>query len=217
MEQIDARYVILAAGSLGSTKLLLRMKQSGQLPHLSAALGTKWSGNGDLLGLCRNSEDPLYPSTGPVITGAIRFFHSQYPDGFPHGLFIEDAGIPNSLAWYLTALTPTSQSLIRGLKGAWRYLQGVFFGRREVNIGDDLGPLLVHESRVVSNTLVFLGMGRDRSTGVLRLRTNSHAPLKWEDECDLGLTWDSHPSQRHFERLRDGMKRLSAELGGQFQ
>ncbi|MBI4552388.1 MAG: GMC family oxidoreductase [Candidatus Latescibacteria bacterium] len=216
MERIEAKYVIVAAGSLGSTKLLLRMRHSGQLPNLSAALGTRWSGNGDFLGLCRNSAAPVYPSTGPVITGAVRFFHAHYPDGFPHGLYIEDAGIPTMLAWYLTAMTPMTQSFLSGLKGAWRYLQGVLLGRRESNIGDDLGPLLFRESKLVSRTLVFLGMGRDRSSGMIQLRKKGRTPLNWIDDCEIHLAWDSRPSQLHFDRMRDEMQRLSVALGGTF-
>ena len=75
------------------------MKHSGQLPDLSPTLGTKWSGNGDLLGFCVKSSEAIYPSTGRS-SPAIRFFHGRYPDGTPHGLYIEDAGLPNMLVWY---------------------------------------------------------------------------------------------------------------------
>ncbi|HYM10283.1 MAG TPA: GMC family oxidoreductase [Bryobacterales bacterium] len=217
-EKIEANYVVVAAGSLGSPKLLLRMKHSGALSRLSATLGTKWSENGDLLGLCFDSSDPVYPSTGPVITGAIRFFHARYPDGFPHGLYIEDAGIPNMLAWYLTGARPSSGSIVAALRGLWRYLEG-FVRQRQVNVGDDLGPLLFHESSLVSRTMIFLAMGRDRSTGVITLRPARArgGTLDWKDDCDIYLNWDSGPSRLHLERARDAMQRLSSELGGRFQ
>ena len=216
LERIEATHVVVAAGSLGSTKLLLRMKHSGQLPHLSPALGTKWSGNGDLLGLCLGSSEPVYPSTGPVITGAIRFFHARYPDGMPHGLYIEDAGLPGMLAWYLTAKTPAWWSVIDGLRGAWRYAQGLIWGRTHVNIGSAVSPILFQESDLISRALPFLGMGRDRSSGTIQLRLKRTIPLTWMDDCDIQLTWDSRPSRLHFDRVRDGMKRLTAELGGLF-
>ncbi len=216
-EKLEADFVVVAAGSLGSTKLLLRMKHSGQLPHLSPALGTKWCGNGDLLGMCLRSNVPIYPSTGPTITGAVHFYHSSYQDGFPHGLYVEDAAIPNMLAWYITAMKPTWRSWLQGVRGLWRYLKGFLLGRREVNLGDDLGPLLFRESQLVSHTLVFLGMGRDRSTGIITLRPERPRPISWPEDCDMHLAWDSRPSELHFDRLRSAMRRITAELGGTFE
>ena len=216
LKEIRARYVIVSAGSLGSTKLLLRMRDSAQLSNLSTALGTQWSGNGDMLGLCLNSADPIYPSTGPVITAAVRFFHGSYPDGFPHGLFVEDAGMPNLLAWYVTAMSPAWESIVAEAKGALLYVLGFLWPRREVNMAKELGPLLFQESRLVSRTLPFLGMGRDRSTGKMELEKDSSRPLQWWEDCEIRLTWDVEPSRLHFDRLREGMERLSTELGGEF-
>jgi len=216
LERLDATYVVVAAGSLGSTKLLLRMKHSGELPHLSAALGTKWSGNGDLLGFCVKSSEAVYPSTGPVITGAIRFFHGRYPNGAPHGFYVEDAGLPNMLVWYFTAVTPARHSLVEGLKGVWRYLRHGGLGGGEVNIGTDISPMFFHESELASRSMVFLGMGRDHSSGVIRLYPENPTTLTPFDDSDIHLHWDDGPSQLHFERLRDGMKRLTAALNGQY-
>jgi len=214
--RLDARFVIVAAGSLGSTKLLLRMKHSGQLPKLSDALGTQWSGNGDMLGFALQCDEPICPSTGPVITAAVRFFHARYPDGFPHGLFIEDAGIPNILAWYITAMTPTLDALAGAGEGAWNYLKGFVTPKRKVNMAEDFGPLLVHESDFVNRTLPYLGMGRDRSTGVIELDLGPSQSLDWSAECEVRLNWSLGPSKLHFDRLRDAMQRLTAELSGTF-
>jgi cholesterol oxidase len=214
-EKIKAKYVLVSAGSLGSTKLLLRMKHSGQLPNLSAKLGRDWCGNGDLLGMALNCAQPMYPSTGPTITAAVHFFNSSYPDGFPHGLYVEDAAIPNLLAWYLTAMTPSALSVWEGIKGAAEYARG-FFSRREPNMANDVGPLLFRDSVFVSRTLAYLGMGRDRSTGHITLRRKNGKPLSWEEDCGIQLDWNSEPSELHFERLVEAMQRLTAELGGDF-
>ena len=67
---------MLAAGTFGTTYLLLRNRTA--FPGLSGALGTRFSGNGDLLGFLmdaasgRLGRDPRAPNTGPVITSAIR-------------------------------------------------------------------------------------------------------------------------------------------------
>src|SRR4051794_4185340 len=68
--RVTAKRLIIAAGTLGSTYLLLRNRAG--LPRLSAALGTRFSGNGDLLTFLRNARRPLDPECGPVITSAIR-------------------------------------------------------------------------------------------------------------------------------------------------
>ncbi|WP_338090554.1 GMC family oxidoreductase N-terminal domain-containing protein [Planosporangium thailandense] len=44
---ITTKYVILAAGSLGTTRLLVRAKALGQLPNLDSSVGTNWGNNGD--------------------------------------------------------------------------------------------------------------------------------------------------------------------------
>ncbi len=215
-QSMDVGRVVVAAGSLGSTRLLMRMKEAGELPNLSGRIGTGWCGNGDYLGWASKCDAPVYPTQGPVITGAVRFDGGPYPDGFPHGLWIEDAGIPNFLGWYLTGMTPTLDSLIAGVRGGLRYLEG-FFRERETDIGDDLGPLLFHESSIVSKTMIFLGMGRDRSNGFMKLRLPGPGRLAWDEDAPIHLNWDSEPSEMHFDRAKAGMRRLSEALGGDFQ
>ncbi|GAA1550987.1 GMC oxidoreductase [Kribbella hippodromi] len=61
LEQIDAsgkvlkrselacRYLFLGAGSVGTTELLLRARETGTLPDLPAAIGTGWGSNGNVM------------------------------------------------------------------------------------------------------------------------------------------------------------------------
>lgn len=51
---LTARIVVLAAGSLGSTEILLRSAAPNL--QLSGMLGTRWTGNGDALGFIRRSQ-----------------------------------------------------------------------------------------------------------------------------------------------------------------
>jgi cholesterol oxidase len=215
-ESFDVGRVVVSAGSLGSTRLLMRMKASGELPGISGAIGKGWCGNGDFLGWASKCDQPVYPTQGPVITGAVRFDEGPYPDGFPHGLWIEDAGIPNFFGWYLTGMTPTLGAIAAGVRGGLRYLEG-FFRSREIDVGDDLGPLLFRESQVVSRTMIFLGMGRDRSNGSMRLLPPKSGRLAWDEDAALQLDWDYRPSKLHFDRAIEGMKRLSEALGGDFR
>jgi cholesterol oxidase len=47
--QFACQYLFLAAGSIGTTKLLLRAKATGTLRRLSDQVGQNWAGNGDFL------------------------------------------------------------------------------------------------------------------------------------------------------------------------
>ena len=104
---VTGRRVILAAGSLGSTELLLRSRdQFGTLPGLSAVLGSQWSANGDFLtpAYYPVREPPPSPTWGPTITCHIDYLTNQ-PPGAPR-YTIEDGGIPPSgRDWLVQAIT----------------------------------------------------------------------------------------------------------------
>lgn len=86
------RYVIVAAGSMNSTELLLRCReQHKSLPNLSPFVGHNWSSNGDFLtpAICRNRK--VSPTHGPTISAAIDFLDGSQGARF----FIEDGGYPD--------------------------------------------------------------------------------------------------------------------------
>jgi cholesterol oxidase len=86
---VTADRVVLAAGSLGSTELMLR----SALPGVSPRLGYGWSPNGDFLTPAL-SQDEADPTVGPTITACI-----DHTDGQVYGqkIFIQDGGLPNLL------------------------------------------------------------------------------------------------------------------------
>jgi cholesterol oxidase len=89
----SARQVVVAAGSLGSTELLLRCRdQWGTLPGISKRLGFGWCSNGDFLTPAFYPHKVVDPMRGPTITSAI-----NYLDGSDKGLryWIEDGGFFN--------------------------------------------------------------------------------------------------------------------------
>jgi len=91
----DAKRVILAAGSLGSTELLLRSRDLHRtIGGLSRSLGRGWSSNGDFLTPAVYKNRRIAASEGPTITAAIDFL-----DGSRDGarFFVEDGGFPNLL------------------------------------------------------------------------------------------------------------------------
>lgn len=47
--EVGCRYLFLAAGSLGSTEILVRARETGTLPQLGTKVGTAWGGNGNIM------------------------------------------------------------------------------------------------------------------------------------------------------------------------
>jgi cholesterol oxidase len=95
---VYAERVVLAAGSLGSTELLLRCRdQYRTLQRLSPRLGQGWSTNGDFLTPAFYQDREPLPSRGPTITSAIDFLDGQRSG---HRFWIQDGGVPDLLdAW----------------------------------------------------------------------------------------------------------------------
>jgi cholesterol oxidase len=98
----SATRVIVAAGSLGSTELLLRCRDvSKTLPNLSSFLGKNWSSNGDFLTPAFYLFRKLWPDRGPTIGSAINYLDGS--DG-KQIYWIEDGGIPNVMNHYFEAI-----------------------------------------------------------------------------------------------------------------
>jgi cholesterol oxidase len=99
---VSADVVVLAAGTLGSTEILLRSRQAGL--ELSDRLGEQFNGNGDVLGFAYDTEVDVAavgwgagPPTGPVgptISGRITL-----PGATAHDeVTVEEGSIPGALA-----------------------------------------------------------------------------------------------------------------------
>ncbi|MBF2004776.1 MAG: GMC family oxidoreductase [Chlorogloeopsis fritschii C42_A2020_084] len=65
-----SKHVFLAAGSMGTSKLLVKAKAKGTLPKLNDAVGKFWGSNGDTLGL-RVGLPPTNPSQGGPLSAVI--------------------------------------------------------------------------------------------------------------------------------------------------
>ena len=101
---LTADLVVLAAGTLGSTEILLRSKAAG----LSASdrTGFRFTGNGDALGFSYNTDETINgvgygdrdpagrEPVGPCITGLIDLRNQPNLDD---GMVIEDGSIPGAM------------------------------------------------------------------------------------------------------------------------
>lgn len=201
-KKLSASNVIISCGSIGTTTLLLKLKK-GSLPKLSNALGKGWCGNGDLEATIFNTRTESMPTTGPVITYAIKYSYPSYQDGFPHGIFIEDGGLPRFLAWFIAGKMPSPGLALSLIKIAWDFLIKKFKKNHEVNMGDEIAKMLDNDD-YIRRTVVLLGMGRDRSDGKIELSDEDEAIVKWRVDN----------SSLHLERQKREMARLANTVGG---
>ncbi|MFQ5628873.1 MAG: GMC family oxidoreductase [bacterium] len=204
--EISAEKVILSAGSYGSTGLLLKLQAKGRLPNISSQLGRQWAGNGDLEGTILDIPKEVYPTLGPVITTALKYRFKPYPDGFPHGLYIQEGGFPSLIAWYLTGKAPSPSAFVNAIKFAVKTVKRFLGKDKEIRIGDDVLSMLDSDD-FLRRSMVLLGMGRDRSTGRLFLNENDKIELKWKLK---------EGSKYHIDHARNEMARLAGAMGGKF-
>jgi len=184
-----ARVVIVAAGSLGSTELLLRCREiNGTLPNISPFLGRGWSSNGDFLTPAFYDGRAVNPSQGPTITCAIDFLDRSYNG---ESFWIEDGGFPNLLVDYLNRLdaSPAKSEAAKLLLDAFRHLLQ----------GDTL----------FQNVMPWFAQGVDAANGTLSI----HHSLLTGEPC-LNLAWDIGKSKQTIDAIVSKHREFSAATGG---
>ncbi len=209
MQTVAAERLVLSAGSLGSTFLLLKNRSA--FPRISRRLGTRFGGNGDLLTFAsRCSEEVggqrvprvIDPGYGPVITSAIRI--GDELDGEEgRGFYLEDAGFPEHVTWLLQ-LSDTPGALWKWRVVGERLLQSWLGGAPETDLGAEVSELL-GKTDLSAGVLPMLGMGRDIPDGNMILRGNK-----------LDVDWIKRKSGPYFDRVRDMARRIARELGADF-
>jgi len=222
--------VIVAAGSLGSTEILLRCKKNGSL-KLSEKLGTGFSTNGDLLGVIIPTKENVDASRGPITTSIARF-----KDGAGNFAFsIEDEGIPKMFAEvfatiFQSMLATSQQNLNVPLKNMMDHFNNLI--KLDINDtktisdlfrlteGINLSFLTDLVSKItqlvqlfqkeisspeekVSNILMLGGIGRDNPNGNLVLDQNNNLDLKEKYDLEQGI----------FKQIIDAMKDFAKQVG----
>ena len=188
-ESETADRVIIAAGSLNSTELLLRCRdQFKTLPRLSRFLGHNWSSNGDFLTPAFYDDRTLSPSQGPTITSVIDFL-----DGSQDGaeFWIQDGGIPDILGNIMEAKTA-------GWK--WRQYKPVLDGiKRQIRDRDPINDMMP-----------WFAQGIDAADGRLYMGRKWYWPFKRV----LKLDWDIDASEKVIDAIVTMHKRLSKATDG---
>ncbi len=209
---VTADRLVLSAGTLGTTFLLLKNRDA--FPSLSPALGTHFSGNGDLLTFalhCAEERDgrrvpaAVESDFGPVITSAVRFGDAADGNGeVGRGFYIEDAGYPGFVSWMLQA-ADEPRALWAFRKVALVLVRKWLQRKPETDVSGALSAFF-GDSSLEAGLLPLLGMGRDIPDGRMSLKDGL-----------LEVEWSKGgASAPYFDRLRDRMRDIARELGGEF-
>ncbi|MFB4295471.1 GMC oxidoreductase [Actinomadura sp. NTSP31] len=204
---ISCDRLVLGAGTYGTTFLLMKCKEA--FPGLSEALGSRFSGNGDLLTFLLNARDrdrvrPLDASRGPVITTAIRL--PDEVDGVPgagRGAYIEDGGYPAFADWIVQGFD-TGHEIERAVRFLWGRFTEFFKDAPDTNLSKEISDLIGDGALTVSS-LPLLGMGRDTADGRLFLRGGR-----------LAAEYTAETSEALFTRVRKTMQGMADVLGAHY-
>ena len=209
---LDAGNVILAAGSINSTEILLRSQIRGLA--LSPAVGTRFSCNGDFFGLAYNGDfrtqitgfgnHPDAPAAqnppGPAIVSAI-----HYDGNLPvtERFQIEDLTIPSA---YIAAARRAFAALPHDPSATVNETEA----RRRVQL--DLDPGVAYNpDGALNHTMMYLVMGFDDARGRMVFESSWH-----ERDGALRIVWDDAGGQNLYSRLDQELRLHSQALGAAY-
>ncbi len=199
---VEARRLVLAAGTLGTNELLLRCRDVERtLPGLSSQLGRGYSANGDFLGSIEGSEIDLDPWRGPDVTSVISYF-----DRDPR--FTMAAPTFNrSVMAVLTSLGQGRGRLSRPLAALlWPLFAAAV--PTALRLGLLSRPLRVPWRKPLDpdRTTFLFAIGQDDAGGTLRLRRGR-----------LDVEWDyADRNEQLIARMNEAMTAVNREYGGTF-
>src|ERR671917_2118505 len=203
---VSADIVVLAAGALGSTEVLLRSAAHG-LP-LSERVGLRMTGNGDVLAFSYNSDHEVngvgwghrnngeIEPVGPCITGII---DNRDQSDLEQGTVIEEGSIPGALADHL----PPAMLAVARASGVDTDpgLQD-----RIKELARELDSLALGPYRgAVRNTQTYLVMSHDDGNGRAVL-----------EEDRLRIHWPHVGGQPVFHRISKALQDATEALGGTY-
>lgn len=197
---VTGRKVVVSAGSLGSTEILLRSRDLQKtLPKLGRMLGQRFSGNGDfLLAGAFNCDREIDPSSGPSITAITDYSTAK------NKISIEDLGFPDPFLWLLEGSLP-NPSRWRSLK---RFLDKYLLRTLGLSKSSPFvdGAEQLFQGGITPRFLPFLGMGTDAADGKMSLAGEY-----------IDIDWNSRASKEMFDEMEAGMRNLSAGVKGKYQ
>ncbi|HZM29851.1 MAG TPA: GMC family oxidoreductase N-terminal domain-containing protein [Acidimicrobiales bacterium] len=206
---VFADVVVLAAGTLGSTEILLRSRDEG-LPT-SSQVGRRFSGNGDVLAFAYDVKETevrgigvgrrqvtAQNAVGPCITGMIDLTEVDTPSRVA---LIEEGAIPGALRALMPAAFAVAADIHDGGSPA------DFAGRLVRRVRATRGAVLDPTGGPADRSLTYLVMSDDAGDGELRLE-DGELRVEWPAVGDLPV-FDNDAAL-----LRSASEALGAEFVG---
>jgi len=204
---LTADIVVLAAGTLGSTEILLRSQRDGGLA-LSDWLGGRFTSNGDVIALAYNNDVPVNgvgvgnppkAAVAPVGHAVNGLLDLRDDPEVRDGLAIVECALPSAFAPLLPALLAPAGALLgeHGERSISDQLDEV--GRATESLLEGAYRGAVH------NTQTFLAVGHDAGNGLMQLRDDR-----------IAIQWTNGPRQRVFQRIEDTLRTAAQATGGTY-
>ncbi|MBE0615818.1 MAG: alpha/beta fold hydrolase [Burkholderiales bacterium] len=200
---VRARHVVLAAGTLGSTEILMRSRAPGL--RFSEKLGARFSGNGDMISVLYGQRDRVNAApeedaeierdVGPTIIGVIETGSTR-----ADRIVIEELGIPSPLRRVFEEIVTTGALPV-----------GLVRFDGSTHHPDGLDPVAV-DPDLIERTQIFAAMGDDGARGRLEMVDG------WESAAGSGaikMEWNNAGAEAVYQR-QDEILRKSEALGGSY-
>ena len=212
--RVTASIVVLGAGALGSTEILLRSRAHGLA--LSPALGSRFTGNGDVLGFGYNNDQPIdgiglghraaayrWPRdkdeqapVGPTITGLIDLRGTA---NLEEGMVIEEGAIPGAIGGSLPGVMAATAAAV----GTDTDPDNILSQRAREIESLTRGPY----HGAVNHTQTFLVMSHDGpGAGTMELDADDR----------LRVVWPGVGDQPGFQRVAEKLRTAVKETGGTY-
>ncbi|KAF9205525.1 hypothetical protein BGZ49_003916 [Haplosporangium sp. Z 27] len=208
---VTADIVVLGAGALGSSEILLRSKKNGL--KTSDQVGKHFSGNGDFLAFSYNGEtevhgvsmgddDPqkVVHKVGPVITGLIDFRDTP---NVMDGYVVEEGAIPAQAAAFLTPIFQAMSDY--SVKSLVSHQSKSLQEKVERNARELTSYVTGVRHGAMANTQTFLVMSHDDARGELSLRNDR-----------VRIDWPGVGTTRDFARLDGLLEPLAQAVRGTY-
>jgi cholesterol oxidase len=204
--QVKGGVVVLAAGTLGSSELLLRSRGKGLA--ISQQLGSRFSANGDMIGFAYNTARNINgiglgsrklgdkPPIGPCSTMMVDWREGADP---ADGAVMEDGAIPGAVSAFLAPALATASAFLgtEASESLWNELKE----KARAAESEFAGPY----TGAIANTLFLLCMAYDDSQGRMFLQDDR-----------LRVDWPGLGQQSQFATASDKIRRIAQALGGTY-
>ncbi|MFM0553857.1 alpha/beta fold hydrolase [Paraburkholderia sediminicola] len=205
---VSTDIVIVSAGTIGSTALLLRSRKQGL--SVSGMLGKHFTGNGDVLAFAYNTEPVIngvgwgahekgeIPPVGPTITGLIDHRNTA---NVRDGYVIEEGSLAGSVGAALV-----------GLLGAVAPIEGVDVAPRSFE------EQLAYDARVVTSFLrgPYHGALHHTQSYLVMAHDDESGEIDVDDKGQPRIVWKKAGKQPIFQAIEEVLKQATVPLGGKY-